>query len=108
MEIKAILFYSVLLKTQESVHTCATSLGINTFLCRSCNFCGTSLHSSALVKRCRNPRQQSEGEHGGGGEGRRKGGGVGGWGRVKMEIPSPQIPFREALHIFKVSIVFVS
>lgn len=27
---------------------------------------------------------------------------------VKMEIPSPQIPFREALHIFKVSIVFVS
>lgn len=35
-----------------------------------------------------------------------------GWGRrrpgVRMEIPSPQIPFREALHIFKVSIVFVS
>lgn len=43
-----------------------------------------------------------------GGEGRGGERGVEGWGRVKMEIPSPQIPFREALHIFKVSIVFVS
>lgn len=52
-------------------------------------------------------KEETGGERRGGEERKKKTGGKRER-EPKMEIPSLQIPFREALHIFKVSIVFVS